>query len=124
MRTAADRAGRQECGAASNGQEPLRPRAGGGYRLVSVQPASSHPGPARPSDDDDAGPLCLLRHLGQHQTIALVRLSGRQDLVQISRLRFFTEELRSRLCTDGRSWLLAVGDGRPVAKAATDKGIE
>ena len=31
--------------------------------------------------------------------------------VQISRLRFFTEELRSRLCTDGRSWLLAVGDG-------------
>jgi len=54
------------------GQEPLRPRAGGGYRLVSVQPASNHPGPARPSDDDDAGPLCLLRHLGQHQTIALV----------------------------------------------------
>ena len=77
-------AGRQECGAASNGQEPLRPRAGGGYRLVSVQPASNHPGPARPSDDDDAGPLCLLRHLGQHQTIALVRLSGRQDLEEMA----------------------------------------
>jgi hypothetical protein len=30
--------------------------------------------------------------------------------VQISRFRFFTEELRSRLCTDGRSGLLAVGD--------------
>ena len=68
----------------TNGQEPLRPRAGGGYRLVSVQPASNHPGPARPSDDDDAGPLCLLRHLGQHQTIALVRLSGRQDLEEMA----------------------------------------
>jgi hypothetical protein len=30
--------------------------------------------------------------------------------VQISGFRFFTEELRSRLCTDGRSGLLAVGD--------------
>jgi retron-type reverse transcriptase len=62
----------------------LRPRAGGDYRLVSVQPASNHPRPARPSDDDDAGPLCLLRHLGQHQTIALVRLSGRQDLEEMA----------------------------------------
>src|ERR1700741_227794 len=76
-------AGRPECGAASNGQEPLRPRAGGGYRLGAVQPASNHPGPAHPSDDDDAGPLSLLRHLGQHQTIALVRLSGRQDLEEM-----------------------------------------
>jgi hypothetical protein len=29
-------AGRQECGAASNGEEPVRPRAGSGYSLVSV----------------------------------------------------------------------------------------
>src|ERR1700746_2757456 len=64
---------RASLSSASNGQERLLPRAGGVYRLVSVQPASNHPGPARPSDDDDAGPLCLLRHLGQHQTIALVR---------------------------------------------------
>ena len=55
-------AGGQECGAASHGQEPLRPRAGGGDGLVPVQPASADPPPARPSDRDDAGPLCLLRH--------------------------------------------------------------
>ena len=55
-------AGRQECGAASNGEEPLRPSAGGGDGLVSVQSASADPRPARPSDRDDARPLCLLRH--------------------------------------------------------------
>src|SRR6516164_9172245 len=76
-------AGRQECGAASNGKEPLRPRAGGGDGLVSAQPASAYPRPEHPFDRDDAGPLCLLRHLGQHQTIALVRRSGREDLAQV-----------------------------------------
>src|SRR5262245_33093850 len=46
--------------------------------------AAERHGARRPSDDDDAGPLCLLRHLGQHQTIALVRLSGRQDLEEMA----------------------------------------
>ena len=64
---------RQERGAASNGKEPLRPRAGGGHRLVSDQPAPVHPRPARPSVRDDAGPLCLLRHIGQRSTTELVR---------------------------------------------------
>jgi transposase len=35
--------GGQECGAASNGKEPLRPRTGGGDGLVSAQPASAYP---------------------------------------------------------------------------------
>jgi hypothetical protein len=30
-----------------NGKEPVRPRAGGGYGLVSGKPASIHPRPAR-----------------------------------------------------------------------------
>src|SRR5437016_9038996 len=34
-------AGRQDCGATSNGQEPLRSRAGDGDGLVSVQPTSA-----------------------------------------------------------------------------------
>jgi RNA-directed DNA polymerase len=34
-------AGRQDCGATSNGQEPLRSRAGNGDGLVSVQPTSA-----------------------------------------------------------------------------------
>src|ERR1700738_2184327 len=76
-------AGRLEFGAASNGKEPLRPSAGGGYGLVSGQPASVHPRPARPFDRDDAGPLCLLRHIGQHTTNKLVRLSGREDLAEM-----------------------------------------
>src|ERR1700738_2711894 len=76
-------AGRLEFGAASNGKEPLRPSAGGGYGLVSGQPASVHPRPARPFDRDDAGPLCLLRHIGQFSTNKLVRLSGREDLAEM-----------------------------------------
>src|ERR1039458_6776390 len=77
-------AGRQECGAASNGKEPLRPSAGGGYDLVPGQPTSVHPRPALPSDRDDAGPLCLLRHNGQLSTNKLVRPSGRDDLAEMA----------------------------------------
>ena len=77
-------AGRQECGAARHGQEPLRPRAGGGDGLVSVQPASADPRPARPSDRDDAGPLCLLRHNRQLSTPKLVRPSGRDNLAEVA----------------------------------------
>jgi hypothetical protein len=44
------------------GKEPVRPRTGGDYGLVSDEPASVHSRPARPFDSDDAGPLCLLRH--------------------------------------------------------------
>ena len=75
---------RGECGSLSLGQELLRPRAGGGYRFVSVQPASNLRDQHAHLTNDDAGPLCLLRHLGQHQTIALVRLSGRQDLEEMA----------------------------------------
>src|SRR5450759_4906785 len=38
----------------------------------------------RPSDRDDAGPLCLLRHIGQLSTNKLVRLSGREDLAEMA----------------------------------------
>ena len=74
---------RQECGATSNGKEPLRPRAGGGDGLVSAQPASAYPRPASPFDRDDAGPLCLLRHNWQLSTNRLVRPSGREDLAEM-----------------------------------------
>ena len=70
--------------ATSNGKEPLRPRAGGDYGLVSGEPASVHPRPARPSDRDDAGPLCLLRHNRQLSTPKLVRPSGRDDLAEVA----------------------------------------
>ncbi|MGH8526921.1 MAG: hypothetical protein ACREXY_22750, partial [Gammaproteobacteria bacterium] len=63
---------------------PTRPSAGGGDGLVSDQPASVHLGPARPSDRDDAGPLCLLRHNRQLSTIKLVRPSGREDLGEMA----------------------------------------
>src|SRR6202163_4347846 len=76
-------AGRQQGGATSDGKEPLRPSAGGGDGLVSVQPASAHPRPARPSDRDDAGPLCLLRHNRQLSTTKLVRLSSREALAEM-----------------------------------------
>ena len=51
--------------------------------MVSGQPASVHPRPARPFDRDDAGPLCLLRHYGQLSTAKLVRPSGREDLAEM-----------------------------------------
>src|ERR1700680_3194666 len=74
----------QEPGAASNGEETLRPRAGGGYGLVPEEPTHVHPRPALPSDREDAGPLCLLRHIGELPTTALVRLSGREDLAEMA----------------------------------------
>src|SRR5262249_26940900 len=37
-----------------------------------------------PSDGDDAGPLCLLRHTRQLSTIKLVRPSGREDLGEMA----------------------------------------
>src|SRR6516162_3240082 len=43
-----------QSGAASDGEEPLRPRPGGGHRLVPDQPASADQGSARPSERDDA----------------------------------------------------------------------
>src|SRR5437870_1134080 len=56
----------------------------GGDGLVSDQPASVHLGPARPSDRNDAGPLCLLRHNRQLSTIKLVRPSAREDLGEMA----------------------------------------
>ena len=44
----------------------------------------SIPDQQRPSDRDDAGPLCLLRHNGQLSTNKLVRLSGREDLAEMA----------------------------------------
>jgi hypothetical protein len=38
-------AGRQECGAASNGEEPLRPRAGGGAIIKATEGAAPPPPP-------------------------------------------------------------------------------
>src|SRR3974390_3615202 len=75
---------RQECGATSNGKEPVRPRTGGDYGLVSDEPASVHSRPARPFDRDDAGPLCLLWHNRQLSTPKLVRPSGRDDLAEVA----------------------------------------
>ena len=49
-----------------------------------VSLASVHPRPARPSDRDDAGPLCLLRHNRQLSTPKLVRPSGRDDLAEVA----------------------------------------
>src|SRR5580704_13945586 len=66
------------------GKESLRPSAGGGYGVVSDQPASVHPQPARPFGCDDAGPLCLLRHNWQLSTNTLVRPSGREDLAKVA----------------------------------------
>ena len=71
-------------GVTSNGKEPLRPRTGGDYGLVSGEPASVHPRRARPSDRDDAGPRCLLRHNRQLSTWQLVRPSGRDDLAEVA----------------------------------------
>src|SRR5262245_30063838 len=58
----------QERGEAGNGKEALRPRAGGGHRLVSDTPTSVDPRPACPTGCEDAGPLCLLRHIGELST--------------------------------------------------------
>src|ERR1700692_2360836 len=77
-------AGGKECGAAGNGKESLRPSAGGGHGGGWEQPASPPPRPARPSDCDDAGPLCLLRHTRQPSTNTLVRPSGREDLAKVA----------------------------------------
>ena len=74
---------RQGRGAASNGEEPLRPRAGGGQRVVPGKPAQADPQAARPFGCDDAGPLCLLRHIGQLSTIKLVRRYGSKDLAEM-----------------------------------------
>src|SRR5262249_19066924 len=40
--------------------------------------------PAPPSDRDDAGPLCLLRHNRQLSTTKLVRLPSREDLAEMA----------------------------------------
>src|SRR5215468_11799906 len=69
-----------QSGAASDGEEPLRPRPGGGHRLVPDQPASANQGSARPSERDDARPLRLLRRLWQLSTTELVRQRGREHL--------------------------------------------
>src|SRR4029077_16708285 len=72
-----------QSGAASDGEEPLRPRPGGGHRLVPDQPASADQGPARPSERDDARPLRLLRRLWQLSATELVRRRGREHLEEM-----------------------------------------
>ena len=56
----------QERGAANDGEEPPRPRAGSGQRLVSGQPPPAAALTARPSVCEDARPLRLLRRHGEH----------------------------------------------------------
>ena len=73
-----------QSGAASDGEEPLRPRPGGGHRLVPDQPASADQGSARPSERDDARPLRLLRRLWQLSTTELVRQRGREHLEEMA----------------------------------------
>jgi len=73
-----------QSGAASDGEEPLRPRPGGGHRLVPDQPASADQGPARPSERDDARPLRLLRRLWQLSTTELVCQRGREHLEEMA----------------------------------------
>ena len=73
----------EERRAASDGKEPLRPRAGGGHRMVPETPASVDPRAAHPIGREDAGPLRLLRHNGQHSTLKLVRLQRCQDLEEL-----------------------------------------
>src|SRR6516165_5957967 len=74
----------QERGAASNGKAALRPCAGSGDRMVPEEPASADPRAAHPTGRKDAGPLCLLRHLGQFSSITLVRPQGCKDLAEMA----------------------------------------
>jgi hypothetical protein len=60
------------------------PRAGGGQRLVSDTPTSVDPRAACPTGCEDAGPLCLLRYIGQPSTTQLVRPQGCEDLAQMA----------------------------------------
>ncbi len=73
-----------QSGAASDGEEPLRPRPGGGHRLVPDQPASADQGSARPFERDDARPLRLLRRLWQLSTTELVCQRGREHLEEMA----------------------------------------
>ena len=75
---------RQERGAASNGKESLRPRASGDQQVVPGKPAQADPHAAHPPDCDDAGPLCLLRHIRQLPTVKLVRRCGPEDLAEVA----------------------------------------
>src|ERR1700730_17614831 len=74
---------RQERGAPSNGQAALRPCAGSGDGMVPEEPASADPRAAHPTGRENAGPLCLLRHIGQFSSITLVRPRGCRDLAQV-----------------------------------------
>jgi hypothetical protein len=69
-------------GAAGNVKEALHPRAGNGYGLVPEQPASTDPRAAHSSGRDDAGPLCLLGHIGQLSALKLVRPYGCKILIR------------------------------------------
>src|SRR6516225_10796297 len=53
----------------------------GPFDAIIVTAALGH---VPPSDCDDAGPLCLLRHNRQLSTIKLVRPSGREDLGEMA----------------------------------------
>jgi hypothetical protein len=72
-----------ERGEAGNGQEALRPRAGGGHRLVSDKPTSVDPRAACRTGYEDTGPPCLLRHIGQLSTTQLVP-KGCKDLAEVA----------------------------------------
>src|SRR6516164_4927181 len=74
----------QERGAASNGKTALRPCAGSGDRMVPEEPASADPRAAHPTGRADAGPLWLLRHIGQLSSTTLVRQQGCEDLAKMA----------------------------------------
>src|SRR5262245_59410820 len=80
MGQVAERQGRR---APNNGEEPLRPRAGSGQRVVPGKSTQADPEAARPFGCDDAGPLCLLRYIGQLSTGKLVRRYGSKDLAEV-----------------------------------------
>ena len=75
--------GKERC-VASNGQAALRPRAGSGDGVVPEKPASIDPRAAYPTDRENAGPLCLLRHIGQLSSTKLVRPEGYADLAKMA----------------------------------------
>ncbi len=65
-------------------RKPVCSRAGIRERLVQVQPASRDRRTASPLESRAAGTLCLLRHLRQQSSAAMVRPSGREDMEEVA----------------------------------------
>jgi len=74
----------KERGAATSGQEPLCPRAGGHHGLVPATPVCADPRAAHSSGCEDAGLLCLIRHIGQLSTIGLACNERRKDWDEVA----------------------------------------